>query len=131
MKLLFSLITLISSALLLPQALRAESAVYDCACVDESPSFPGGDRAMLSFINSTREYPDDALAEGAQGRVTCSFIVKTDGSLCSINVIRGVHTSLDREAVRIISNMPRWQAGRKGGAAVPVYYVLSIPFRIY
>ena len=105
--------------------------VYDCERVDMAPAFPGGDRAMLHFINSTRRYPEDALHDGVQGRVMCSFVVREDGSLGCINVLRGVHESLDREAVRIISEMPRWEAGRVGGESVAVYYVLSIPFRIY
>lgn len=128
---LLNLITLVGLLLLPAIGMHAEAPVYDLACVDESPTFPGGDRAMLSFINSTRHYPDDARESKVQGRVMCSFVVRTDGSLCSINVIRSVHESLDREAVRIIREMPRWQPGKMNGNAVPVYYVLSIPFRIY
>lgn len=131
MRPLICLITLICALLPNGARLHAETPVYDSACVDECPSFPGGDRAMLSFINSTRVYPDDARENRVQGRVMCSFVVKPDGSLSCINVIRSVHESLDREAVRIIREMPRWQAGRVNGSPVPVYYVLSIPFRIH
>lgn len=105
--------------------------VYDTDRVDSPPCFPGGDRAMLKFINSTCRYPAEAISQGIQGRVMCSFVVKPDGSLSCINVVRGVHGTLDREALRIISEMPKWEAGRIKGEPVPVYYVLSIPFKIY
>lgn len=126
---LYSFTLLLLTALGSPAA-SAQIQAYDCACVDVSPTFPGGDRAMLKFINSVKHYPDDARECRAQGRVTCSFIVKADGTICHANVIRSVHESLDREALRIIREMPRWEAGKVNGNCVPVYYVLSIPFRL-
>lgn len=132
MKPFLCLITFLAAVNVCTPAPHAETIkVYDCGRVDCPPTFPGGDRAMLRFINTTRHYPEDALAQGVQGRVMCSFVVRSDGSIGCINVLRGVHESLDREAVRIISEMPRWEAGTVNGEPVPVYYVLSIPFRIY
>lgn len=132
MKLFLCLLTFIGWGAVCAPSLEAETIkVYDCGRVDCAPTFPGGDRAMLRFINNTRQYPEDALSAGVQGRVMCSFVVHPDGTLGCINVLRGVHESLDREAMRIISEMPRWEAGTVNGEAVPVYYVLSITFRIY
>ena len=84
---------------------------------------------MLRFINNERRYPAEAYHDGIQGRVLCSFVVSEDGSLTHISVIRGVEESLDREAVRIISEMPKWMAGEIDDTPVPVYCILPIPFR--
>ncbi|WP_304506427.1 energy transducer TonB [Duncaniella muris] len=104
--------------------------VYEYDCVDIQPQFPGGDGAMVRFINKERRYPTQAYHEGIEGRVLCGFVVNEDGSLSHISVIRSVEKSLDREAVRIISNMPKWDAGVLSDTFVPVYYILPIPFRL-
>ncbi len=98
--------------------------------VDEQPHFPGGDGAMLKFINRERNYPPEAYHAGIQGRVLCSFIVGTDGTISNIEVLRGVEDSLNKEAVRIISRMPKWVAGKIGDTNVPVYCILPIAFRL-
>ena len=78
------------------------------------------------FINETRVYPAEAYNNRIQGRVVCSFVVYPDGSINGISVMKGVEETLDREAVRIISEMPRWIAGCIGNEAVPVSCVLAI-----
>lgn len=108
----------------------ADVEVFDCYSVDREPQFPGGESAMVKFINANRRYPRNAYNNGVHGRVTCGFVVDTDGSLVSIEVLRGVHPALDREAVRVISSMPNWEAGRLNGVSVPTYYTLTIPFRL-
>ncbi len=97
--------------------------------VDVMPQFPGGDSELLNYINSHRRYPREAYDEGIEGRVQCSFIVTPEGLLREVTVFRGVHPSLDREAVRLIHSMPKWIPGRIGDERVPVYYMLTIPFR--
>ena len=104
--------------------------VYDLDCLDVQPSFPGGDTAMLRFINRERRYPSRAYREGIEGRVLCSFVVNEDGSISHVSVIKGVEESLNREAMRIISKMPQWMAGSIGENPVPVYYILPIAFRL-
>ena len=86
---------------------------------------------MMKFINETRRYPVEAYNNKVQGRVVCSFVVYPDGSINAISVIKGVEESLDREAVRIIQEMPRWMAGTIGEQPVPVSCVLTIPFTIF
>lgn len=104
--------------------------VYDYDFVDEQPHFPGGDREMFKFIHKHRRYPFEAYQNGIQGRVLCSFIVNPDGSISHIKVLRGVEKSLNSEAIRIISEMPRWIAGKVADETVPVYCILPIPFRL-
>lgn len=103
--------------------------VYEYDFVDVQPQFPGGERALMNYINETREYPYHAYNNRIQGRVVCSFIVNTDGSIVNVQVIKGVEESLNREAVRVISHMPKWKVGRIGGEVVPVHCILPIAFR--
>lgn len=103
---------------------------YESVDVDEQPMFPGGNNALVQYINSSRRYPVEAYNRGIHGRVLCSFIVQPDGSITHINVLRGVEPSLDREAVRVLNSMPQWKAGRIEGIPVPVYCILPVVFRL-
>lgn len=102
---------------------------YTYESVEEVPSFPGGEGAMMRFINSERKYPRKAYEKGIEGRVLCSFVIECDGTLSHISVLKGVEESLNREAIRIIESMPEWIPGRIHGNSVAVYYLLPIPFR--
>lgn len=104
--------------------------VYEYDYVDVQPQFPGGERGLVNFINKTREYPYQAYQNGIEGRVLCSFIVNVDGTVSNITVLRGCNESLNREAVRVISEMPKWKAGKMGNKAVPVLCFLPIAFRL-
>ena len=105
--------------------------VYDYEYVDVRPQFPGGERSMINFINETREYPYNAYHRHIQGRVLCSFIVGTDGKLFNIQVIRSSgDETLDREAMRVISKMPKWSVGKIQNSKVNVRCVLPIAFRL-
>ena len=77
--------------------------VYEYDFVDVQPQLPGGERALMNYINQTREYPYHAYHNKIQGRVVCSFVVNIDGSISNVEVIKGVEESLNREAVRVIS----------------------------
>ena len=103
--------------------------IYECDFVDVPPEFPGGDYGLMKYINSTRLYPEQAYRNRVEGRVLCSFIIMPDGSVDRVKVLRGVEPTLDREAVRVISEMPRWKAGRIGNEPVAVRYILPIHFR--
>ena len=103
--------------------------VFEYDYVDIKPEFPGGGRSMINFINSNREYPHEAYESGIQGRVTCSFVVNTDGTLSNIKILKGVENSLNEEALRLIQSMPEWTPGSIHGTPVPVRVICNIPFR--
>ena len=103
--------------------------VFEYDYVEVKPSFPGGNEALLDYINKNRQYPADAYEKGIEGRVTCSFVFNSDGNISHIKVIRGCHKSLNMEAMRLLSEMPHWQPGRHMSQCVPVRVVHSIPFR--
>lgn len=102
--------------------------VYSWTSVDQTPSFIGGDMAMYQWLGQNMVYPQAAADDGAQGRVTVQFIVEKDGSISHVKIARGRHPALEEEAVRIISEMPRWNPGRKNGQPVRVSHMLPINF---
>ena len=98
--------------------------------VEEQPEFPGGNAAMMKFLGDNIRYPVIAQENGIQGRVICNFVVERDGSITDVQVVRGVDPSLDREAVRVIQQMPRWKPGKQRGSAVRVRFTLPVVFRL-
>ena len=108
---------------------RCYREVYEYDYVQDKPSFPGGDSKLVEFINKNRKYPTEAYKKGVQGRVTCSFVVNTDGQISNIKVLRSVAAPLNEEAIRIFSMMPPWIPGRHQGQCVPVRVIWSVPSR--
>ena len=98
--------------------------------VEENASFPGGDAALLAFLSKNLDYPIFAQENGLSGRVACSFVVNTDGSIVDIQVVRGIDPSLDKEAIRVISIMPKWVPGKQRGKPVRVRFNLPVLFRL-
>lgn len=98
--------------------------------VEHQPEFPGGNTAMMKFLSDNIKYPVIAQENGIQGRVICNFVVERDGSITDVQVVRGQDPSLDREAVRVIQQMPRWKPGKQRGQAVRVRFTLPVVFRL-
>ena len=81
--------------------------------VEEKPSFMGGDANEFSkWVNQRLVYPEIDKENGVQGRVTLQFTVESDGRVTNVKVLRGVDSSLDQEAVRVVSSSPRWTPGK-------------------
>lgn len=112
-----------------PQGVVTYREVYEFDYVTVKPEFPGGDSKLVNYINKNRQYPKEAYKKGVQGRVTCSFVVNTDGSISHIQVLRGVESSINAEAVRLLSSMPAWVPGKIDGQTVPVRVTYTVPFR--
>lgn len=98
--------------------------------VDKMPEFPGGLNAQQRFIGQNLKYPVEAQEKGVEGRVTVRYVVKSTGDISDVVVIRGVHPSLDKEAVRVVKAMPKWIPGKQNGKVVDVYYTLPLIFKI-
>ena len=91
----------------------------------------GGNCGLFNFISETREYPYEAYEKKIEGRVFCTFIVNADGSVGGISIVRGSgNEQLNREALRVISMMPKWQAGKQAGKQVAVRCYLPITFHL-
>ena len=99
--------------------------------VYKMPSFPGGDAMLMKYLSENIKYPVVAEENGIQGRVICTFVVERDGSISELRVAKSVDPSLDMEALRVLSCMPKWIPGvLQDGSAVRVKYTVPISFRL-
>ena len=96
--------------------------------VSDPPSFPGGDAALLQWIANNTEYPPIAKEYGITGRVFVKFTVEKNGSVSNVRVARSVDKQLDKEAVRVVSLLPRFNPGMQNGRLVRVNYIVPINF---
>lgn len=110
-----------------PQPVNS-TRVYDV--VEQMPSFPGGISGLRTYLNQNIRYPAEAQENCVQGRVVVSFVVGKDGHISDVTVLRSVDPSLDKEAIRVIRNMPRWSPGKQGGEPVRVRYNVPVSFRL-
>ena len=103
-------------------------AVSGCA---HMPSFPGGDQALMKFINNNMKYPPEALKNGIEGKVIIQFVVTNSGKIGKVKVARSVNKELDQEAVRLIKMLPDFSPGRNAmGEPVNVWYTLPVIFKL-
>ena len=105
-----------------------KNRVYDV--VEQMPSFPGGISGLRTYLNQNIRYPAEAQEICVQGRVVVSFVVGKDGHISDVTVLRSVDPSLDKEAIRVVRNMPRWTPGKQGGEPVRVRYNVPVSFRL-
>ena len=98
--------------------------------VDEMPHFPDGMAGLMQYLSTNVRYPKDAKESGTQGRVIVSFIIEKDGSISNAKVAKPTYSSLDEEALRVVSNMPKWTPGKQNGQAVRVKYSVPVSFRL-
>ena len=97
---------------------------------EQMPSFPGGDRKLMEYLSENIRYPEECEEICVQGRVIVSFIVEKDGSISNVKVAKSLAPLLDKEAVRVVSGMPKWIPGRQNGVAVRVKYIIPVTFRL-
>lgn len=98
--------------------------------VEQQAEFPGGMAALMKWLSSNIRYPEAAQQNDIQGRVIVKFIVEKDGSVTGAQIIKGVDKDLDKEALRVVNKMPKWQAGKNNGVAVRSYFTLPVQFRL-
>lgn len=99
--------------------------------VEEKPKFRGGDANDFSkWVAQNLQYPEIAKENGVQGRVMLQFTVNPDGRVSNVKVLRGIDESLDKEAVRVVSNSPKWTPGRQRDRAVKVTYTFPVIFQL-
>ncbi len=97
-------------------------------CVSETmPEFPGGNTALMSFIQQNIQYPDPDIC--ITGKVIIQFIISTDGNITNAKIVRGVHPKFDKEALRVVKLMPKWKPGTQKGKPVAMEYTIPVSFR--
>lgn len=106
-----------------------EDVIYQI--VETMPEFPGGSQAMFNFLSENIHYPAIAAENGIQGKVQCQFVVNKDGSIEDVQVVRSAgEPSLDKEAIRLLKSMPKWNPGKQRGKPVRVKYTIPVNFKL-
>lgn len=98
--------------------------------VENQPEFPGGMAELMKFLQKNIKYPSICQEQGIQGRVIVQFVVNTDGSIVDAQVIKPINPYLDKEALRVVSTMPKWKPGEQRGKKVRVRFTLPVTFRL-
>ena len=98
--------------------------------VEDDPQFPGGIQELMKYLQKNIKYPSICQEQGIQGRVIVQFVVEKDGSIADVQVIKAVNPYLDKEAVRVVSTMPKWSPGKQRGKPVRVRFTLPVTFRL-
>lgn len=109
-------------------AQQAQEKIYDH--IEQMPQFPGGETELLKWVAANVKYPQVCQENDIQGRVVVQFVVKKDGSIGPVKVVRPKDPDLDREAIRVIKSLPLFTPGRQNGVPVNVWYTLPITFRL-
>jgi periplasmic protein TonB len=107
-----------------------EAPVEVFVVVEEMPTFPGGEPALLAFINQNLVYPELAKENNIQGMVVINFEVTYKGAVDQVTVFKSVDPSLDNEAVRVVKMLPEFKPGKQGGKPVNVWYRVPIRFQL-
>ena len=102
--------------------------IYNVA--ETMPQFPGGPNALMKYLSENTKYPESAKANKIEGRVFVSFVIEKDGSITNAEVMRGIDKECDAEAVRVVSSMPKWQAGTQNGEAVRCRFTAPFIFKL-
>jgi protein TonB len=110
------------------QSILENSEIY--TIVDKMPVYEYGEKELANFISYNMRYPKEALQQGIEGRILCSFIVGKDGSISNIEVVSGSNEALNNEAIRVLGLMPKWTPGENNGEKVNVKCLLPIDFTI-
>lgn len=98
--------------------------------VDQPAEFPGGQQALMRWLGMNIRYPEAAAQNGVQGRVVVRFIVEKDGSISNPEISNSVDKDLDKEAMRLVNKMPKWQPAKKNGLPARSYYNFPVTFKI-
>ncbi len=97
---------------------------------EKMPSFPGGKEALMRYLSKNIKYPASAMETGIKGRVYVKFVINKEGKIIDVQILKGIHYSIDQEALRVIKAMPNWIPGQQGGKAVNVAYQIPINFTL-
>lgn len=111
-----------------PEVKPKEEEIF--VAVEQQAEFPGGQAALMKWLANNVRYPETAQQNDIQGRVVVKFVVEKDGSIGAATIYKGVDKDLDREALRVVKKMPKWQPGKNNGVPVRSYFNLPVLFRL-
>jgi periplasmic protein TonB len=105
-----------------------EETIEPFLVVEQMPDFPGGEQALYKYLQENIKFPPMARESGITGTVYVRFVVDKKGKISNVTLLRGIGGGCDEEAIRVVQNMPNWNAGKQNGIPVPVYFTLPVKF---
>ena len=108
----------------------ANDDVLDASTVEVLPEFPGGMTAFMQWLTKNLKYPPLAQKNKIQGKVLVSFIIEKDGNVGNLKLVKGQHTYLDREAMRVMRMMPKWKPGKENDQPCRTMICIPIVFSL-
>ncbi|MDE6151972.1 MAG: M56 family metallopeptidase [Prevotella sp.] len=117
-----------SEAVAMDAQQQDDDKAYDV--VEQMPQFPGGMKALMEYLNKSIIYPAEAEKKSEEGRVVVAFVVDRDGSITNTSIRKSISPSLDKEALRVVNAMPKWQPGMLKGKPVRVEFFLPVAFQL-
>jgi protein TonB len=97
---------------------------------EEMPEFKGGSQKLIEYISKNVRYPANARDMEMEGNVQVSFVVDKDGSIKDAEIVKGVYSEINDEAIRVVESMPKWKPGKNKGKKVAVQLILPIRFEL-
>jgi TonB family protein len=98
--------------------------------VESNPEYPGGNQAMMKYINAELKYPKKSRRKKIEGAVFVQFTVEKDGTLDDLLVVKGINEEMDNEALRVVKGMPGWKPATSNKKPVKARFVLPIKYTI-
>jgi protein TonB len=114
----------------MPEEKVEDNTPYDPFALEVKPKFGSGMDDFYDYVANAIEYPSFEKRQNIGGRVFLSFVIEKDGSLSEVKIVKGVSEGIDKEAIRVIENAPKWEAGRQRGQAVRVKMTIPIYFQL-
>ena len=113
-----------------PATKETDEVFWDIYYIPPQPEFPGGQLALMEWIKQNMVYPQEAIAKGIEGRVIVKFTIEEDGTVTNGKIVRGVDPLLDKEALRLVSIMPKWKPARLDDKDIRAIYNLPLSFKL-
>jgi protein TonB len=98
--------------------------------VEQNPQFVGGMLKLYEYLGKHIQYPEMAKENGIQGKVFVQFVICKNGKIESAKIVKGVHSSINNEALKVVKSMPNWIPGKQRGIPVKTRFTLPIKFKI-
>ena len=112
-------------------ALEKLEGIVPYAAVEAKPTFNGGDAdSFVKYVQQNIKYPENALENGVEGKVTVNFVVDANGKIRNAKVVNGVDDELNAEALRVVESAPAWTPAKQNGKNVPVTCSIPVTFKI-
>ena len=115
-------------AMLACVSVSAQDIMIDETC---PPQFPGGEAALINFLNANIKYPPKAAQDRIEGKVIVQFMVKKTGKIDNVKVLRSVRKDLDDEAVRVVKMMPDFIPAKQDGEVTDMPYTIPVSFKLF